>query len=103
MGASACSRPMGVSLARCCAMVLLEMLLGTRGISGALPLSLTSQPSEEWHHVVREFRWAQSAEPLAGAVEAAMGRSKLSYGYFLLHALSLSPLARAKHWGPHPP
>lgn len=47
-GASACSRPMGVSpLARCCVMVFLEMLLGTRGISGALPLSLTSQPSEE--------------------------------------------------------
>ena len=56
-GSSACSRPMGVSpLARCCVMVPLETLLETRGISGALPVSLTSQPSEE--SASREFRWA---------------------------------------------
>lgn len=47
-GSSACSRPMGVSLlARCCVLVPLEMLLGTRDVSGALPVSLTSQLSEE--------------------------------------------------------
>ena len=43
-------------LGRCCVMVPLETLLGTRGISGALPVSLTSQPSEE--SASREFRWA---------------------------------------------
>ena len=75
-GSSACSRPMGVSpLARCCVLVPLEMLLGTRDVSGALPVSLTSQLSEEL--ALRGQGVKVGTESRAqGTVEAAMGRSK---------------------------